>query len=161
MLPNWRPPAIEVQSKSKPVRDFVAWAHCAPVVSEKARACLAPALGHLVEFLPLIQVKSKQLYAVNVLNVIDCLDIAHSRIMFDPAEPGRIVDVIRFVFEASRLRSDPVIFKVPEDTGCAFISQTVVDIIVANQLTGSLLLNPSANPFAVVLPQSPDVWRPV
>jgi len=161
MQPNWQTPSIEILNKSKPVRDFVSWMRAAPVVSEKARTYLDRCIGNRVEFLPLIQIKRKQLYAVNVLNVLDCLDIVRSDVLFDPSEPGRIVDVIRFVFEPNKLPADPVIFKIPEDTGSVFVSQAMVDVIVACQLTGSLLLNPSANPFSVVLPRSPDVFKPV
>jgi hypothetical protein len=94
------------------------------------------------------------------LNVIDCLDIARSEVQFDRVEPGRIVDVIRFVFDPRKLPSDPVIFKVPEDTASVFVSETVMEHIVGHQLKGSLLVNPSANPFSWVLPQSPDVLKP-
>ncbi|MCW5552937.1 MAG: hypothetical protein KIS67_12355 [Verrucomicrobiae bacterium] len=148
-------------NKSKPVRDFISWMLAAPVLLERAVAAIKPLIERHVEFLPLTEIERKPLYAVNVLNVIDCLDTAKSDILFSPSEPGRIVNVFRFVFDPTRLSEDPLIFKVPDDLGCVFVSQTFVNVVISQQLRGSLLLKPNASPFSAVLPASPDVLKPV
>jgi hypothetical protein len=160
MLADWRPPKFQILGKSKPVRDFVSWMTCAPVVSEKAKNCLKDCLGDRVEFLPLIHIKNKQLFAINVLNFIDCLDVNQSDVAYSSEDPARIITVYRYVFDPSKIPADPVIFKVPQDGNHTFISRTVVDIIVANQLTGSVLVKPGADFLASVF-GSPDVLRPV
>lgn len=158
---GWHPPPVEVLNKSKPVRDFVSWMLAAPVLSERAVTALRPLISPYVEVLPLIEVKRKQLYAINVLHLIDCLDLARSEVTWSSTDPERVLNVRRFVFDPARLPADPVIFKVPEDTGEVFVSQSFVEAVIQHRLTGCLLIKPEANPFCVVLPDSPDVFRPV
>jgi hypothetical protein len=151
---------VRISNKSKPVRDFIAWMLDAPAVSERARSKLEAHLGERVEFLPLIHVKGVQVYAVNVLNMIDCLDIARSEVAFSASKPGRVVSVIRFALDERKIPSDPVIFKVPE-SGIVFISSSVADLIVEHRLSGALLVEPTASPFAATIPGRPGVWKPV
>src|SRR6266498_5463530 len=87
MAQSWRSPPITVLNKSKKVLDFTSWMLSAPAVSERAKSALGNCVGGQAEFLPLIRVKGVQIYAMNVLNTVDCLDIAKSQIVFDPSEP--------------------------------------------------------------------------
>lgn len=158
---SWEAPNLSILNKSKPLRDFTSWTLQALVISEKAKICLDPLIGRYVEFLPLVQIKTKQLYAINVLNILNCLNVERSSILHSPTNPDRIMSVHRFAFDEEKFLLDPIIFKVPEDLGCVFVSGTFVEAVIKNRLKGSLLLNPGANPFANILPNSPEVFKPV
>ncbi|MGV3774760.1 MAG: imm11 family protein [Verrucomicrobiales bacterium] len=160
MRNTWCPPGIEILNHRKPVRDFVSWMLTAPVVSKRAKECLEDFLTDTVEFLPLMKVKRVQLYAINVINVIDCLDVGRSEVHYDSATGKSIVNVHRFSFFMERIPPDARIFKVPEDTGSVFVFQNFIDKVIKHQLTGSLLQNPASNPFSVILDPGPDVIVP-
>ena len=153
----WQPPSVELRCARKPVRDFVHWMDAAPVVSQRAMDCLKPMLGDKVEFLPLITVKKVRLYAINVLSVINCLDIHRSTVDF--SSDGFIGSLARLVFYDSKFTVDPVIFKIPQSRNHVFVSESVSGLIIANRLSGCVLIKPSANPFARLLPDHPDVLR--
>jgi hypothetical protein len=140
MAAGWKPPAVLVKTK-KPARDFIAWLLTAPVVSERAKTCLQNMIGPRAEFLPLIELRGKQFYAMNVLNVVDCLDRTQSEITYWPPDSNRVSNVWRWIFDYNRIAGDPVIFKVPEDGG-VFVTQVFADELAKHGLTGAKLLNP-------------------
>lgn len=80
MAEDWRAPAVELRNKSLPAQDFVSWMLAAPVISDRARQVLEPVLGGACEILPLLSIKRRPYFAVNVVAVIDCLDYAESEI---------------------------------------------------------------------------------
>ena len=159
MSATWRSPRIEVSNRSKPVQDFVSWMLSAPVVSTRGKECLEALLDNAVEFLPLIEVKTVQLYAINVTNVVECLDIRHSDLLRD-STTGEIINVRRFHFDLERIPPHTTIFKVPEDTGYVFVFQAFIDAVVKYKLTGTLLQSPASNPFSGLFPNSPDILIP-
>lgn len=158
---HWTPPKFKLLNQSKPVRDFVSWMLSAPVVSQRARNALLTHLGDRVEFLQLGKVKNNDLYAINVLNKVDCLDVAKSDVLFSDSDPARILSVHRYSFDLNRFQCDPIIFKIPEGPGEVFVTDSFVRIVVENKLSGVLLVRPEANPLATLISNSKDVYRPV
>lgn len=67
-----------------------------PVFSDKALAALSPLLGDSIEALPL-NCRSHQLFAIHVLELLDCLD--QSRSLIERFDDGSIMDIERFVFK--------------------------------------------------------------
>jgi len=122
MARGWHPPKFSIVYPYRPVRDFVSWSD--PIVSERAKNCLEPVIGPFVEFLPFASIKGKSFYAVNVLEVIDCLNRRAS-------EPC----VGKFVFNEKKLRPVPI-FKVPKVTHI-FVSDVFAQIVVDHKLTGA------------------------
>ena len=68
MAYDWEIPPAKMIGKSGKTADFVSWMLRAPVISEKARKCLAETCGELVEFLPFHSIKNQKYYVMNVLN---------------------------------------------------------------------------------------------
>lgn len=90
IIRDWKPPEIRIVGKSRRVRDFVSWMNSVPVISEAAKNALDPLIGDHCEILPLIELKKKHYFAVNVLTTIDCLNREDSDILYSTKNPGRI-----------------------------------------------------------------------
>ncbi len=106
----------------------------------------------MAEFLPLIRVKGGELFAVSVLNVHDCLDRARSTLVMDPLVPHQVVNVMRAVFDATKLPDDVLMFKVPEDYSWVFVSDAFLKLVEDNGLSGALVTDASASPFSICFP---------
>lgn len=83
------------------------------ILTEKGRKAVEKTTAPHVEFLPLAEVGGHELFAVNVITVLDCLDRQASNVSFSPDEPTRVIHVAKFVFAPQRLKKAPI-FKVPE-----------------------------------------------
>ena len=141
MAATWVSPVFTVSSKSRPVRDFISWFSAAMVVSERAKESLEPLIGRNVEFLPFATIKGSKFFAVNVIEVIDCLDHKASGVTHSPDDATRIIHVERFVFDNARLRNVPL-FKVPEWPGEIFVSEEFAKIVEDKKLAGAGFDNP-------------------
>jgi hypothetical protein len=135
MRQDWRPPKFSVHCQSRPIRDFVSWSLSAPLVTERARAGLEALIDPYVEFLPFATIKGQSLYAVNAIEVVDCVDKEASEITYAPDEPERAIAVSKFVFDEKKVRPLPI-FKVPE-TMHLFVSDAFAEAVVRNKLTGA------------------------
>jgi hypothetical protein len=98
------------------------------------------------------EIRDCRLFALNVVNLVDCLDRARAQLITSPTEPGRIVNVMRFAFDHSELTDDPVIFKVPEALGDVFVSQSFRDAVAKHDLTGAVFLDPTESLFSGLIP---------
>jgi hypothetical protein len=136
MVSSWKPPAFDVLRRAKPIRDFVSWSGSVIVVTARAKDRLERLIGPYVEFLPLATLKGKELFAVNVVEVVDCLDRKASKITPSRDDPSRIVHIGRFVFDRTRLRNVPV-FKIPEWPASIFVSEEFARAVVSGRLTGA------------------------
>lgn len=143
MKNGWQPPEIRIMSKTRPLKDFVSLMLKSPVFSEKAKNALESLIGKYVEFLPLIELKNRLYYAVNVIYLADCLD--HDKTVFTYVQ-GKIICIedIQFIYEKI---PDVPIFKVPQDIGTVFVRQPFVDVVIQNQLTGAIFFDPNAKLF--------------
>ncbi len=98
MARTWTPPPeLKICNKSFRNPDFLSFSICAPAVSQKAKDALELLIGQDCEFLPLVTVKKKHYYALNVLKVIDCLDLKKSEIQYGCPDSTRIGYVQRCV----------------------------------------------------------------
>ena len=155
MAETWEPPTdLRWIYKSRKVRDFVSWFHGAPVISERARQVLRPLLDGHTEILPLITVKGRQYYAVNVLTVVDCLDRDKSVIWYTKDGSGRILDIRQHVFDPERTQPVPI-FKIPESTSAVFVTRPFVDAVIKAQLAGAQFVDPTTDPLHKILKKLP------
>jgi len=148
MKGDWVPPLLRISGKSKRLRDFISWMTSAPVVSDKAKKTLEELIAPYTEILPLIELRGKQFYAVNVLKLVNCLDRKRSDIFFSPND-GRIVRVRKSFFLEDRVPDIPI-FKVPEDAGQVFVTRSFVDAVIANGLRGAAFADPGVSPIAAI-----------
>ncbi|HBA85379.1 MAG TPA: hypothetical protein DCZ95_14930 [Verrucomicrobia bacterium] len=144
MREQWNPPPLRIVGKSKRIRDFVSWMRAAPVVSQRAQDVLFPLIGPYVEFLPLIEIRRKSFFAINVLNIVDCLDKERSVIHYATDDPQHILSIPVYVFRESAIPKSPL-FKIPEDTGSVFVTQPFVDTVIKHALWGIGFADPTAN----------------
>jgi hypothetical protein len=147
---HWTPPPIRIQGKSKGLRDFVSWMLSAPVVSQRAKEVLEPLISPYVEILPLIQLRGKQYYAINVLRLVICLDRKRSNIEYSPTDPSGIIYLGETFFLKGRLEDVPL-FKIPETRGEVYVTRPFVDLVIKNKLAGAAFADPSKNPFEAIL----------
>jgi hypothetical protein len=151
MKKNWQTPPVEIRGKSLRLKDFVGWMTKAPVCSERAKHCLEPIIGEYAEFLPLIKIRGKMHYAINVVKMVDCLDLERSEISYFEHDPTRIMDIHTYKFLPERMEDLPI-FKVPQQRGAVvFVTKKFVDIVVANKLVGASFADPSINCWEYVL----------
>lgn len=147
MAGNWTPPPLRIQGQRKRLRDFVSWMLSAPVISQHAKEILEPLIAPYVEILPLIILRGKQYYAVNVLRLVDCLDRAKSTIDYSPTNPSRIINIFETDFIEKQKGNVPI-FKLPETKGEVYVTNSFVELAVKNRLEGADFADPSANPFS-------------
>ena len=150
MAERWNPPSLTIDGKALRLRDFVSWMIQAPVISDVARSALEPLVSKSVEFLPLIELRKKRYYAMNVLRLVDCLDRSESEILYSPDDPERILTINKFQFDRGRIISAPI-FKIPDDPSCVFVMQAFIDAVIDSRLTGAKFADPTVNPWAPVL----------
>lgn len=146
---RWRPPNVKVLGKTRPLRDFVSWTLEAPVISEGAMRLLSPLLQDSCEFLPLIRLRGKEYFAVNILEVVDCLDEATSDLWISPTDPKHIIGAGSFVFNERKLKAVPV-FKTPQYLLAVFVTIPFVDAVKENGLTGAVFSNPGQNKLSML-----------
>jgi hypothetical protein len=146
MVGIWAPPPVKVDGKSLRLRDFVSWMLQAPVVSLKAKECLEPLISPFVEFLPLVELRGIAYFAMNVIQLVDCLNYGDSEILYSKSDPDRILRIKEYRFRSDRVRTVPV-FKVPEVPSDVFVMQPFVDLIIRTRLTGAKFADPGVNPF--------------
>ncbi|WP_053600437.1 imm11 family protein [Bacillus sp. FJAT-18017] len=69
----WETPQVRIYKKGKK-SDFPSGLLSVPILSEKAVEVLSGLLTDKAELLPLMTTENEKYYAVNVLNVLDCID---------------------------------------------------------------------------------------
>jgi hypothetical protein len=151
MAEKWAPPVVRILGKKNRIPDFVSWMHSAPVLSERAVTALEPLIGEYCEFLPLIEVRGKQLFALNVVSVVDCLDRGGSDILYSSSNPMRILQVSSYAFAEERLQEGLPIFKIPEELGAVFVRKAFVEAVISNGLRGSAFGDPSVEPMSKLM----------
>ena len=148
---NWpQPDYIRIEGKSKRLRDFVCWMSSAPVLSKKAVAALEPLIGQHCEILPLIELRGKPYYALNVLTTVDCLDNAASDILYATDDPSHILAINSYKFIEDKLPLNIPIFKIPDDVGCVFVTRTFIDTVIQHGLRGASFEDPAVEPFGKI-----------
>ncbi len=142
-LPDtWTFSNIEICKKSYPVRNFIGWMLQVPVVTEKTKDVLYPLISPYVQFLYMTTIKKKKLYAINVLQLENCLDLEKSDVIYSSDDPERIINVGKVVFNKSKIPSFPI-FKLNPYIGKIFVDENFVKLVIDNKLKGAHFVEPS------------------
>lgn len=141
MTSTWKPPTFEVLRKSRPLRDFISWFGSAMILTSKAKSAIEQLITPHVEFLPFVELKGHKLYAVNVIEVLDCLNRKASHVTFSSDDSTRVIHIEKFAFIPQRLKKVPI-FKVPERPQAIFVSEEFAQVVVKAKLKGAGFDNP-------------------
>lgn len=144
MKDQWNPPPFKIAGKSAKLREFVSWMTTAPVISEKAKKALEGLISPCAEILPLVKLRGKPYFALNVTCVVDCLDLAKS------VERGAKNNFGEVYFDPKRIRDVPI-FRAKGDLGELFVTEAFVDAVLKSDLQGAAFQNPAEDPFGYVL----------
>ena len=99
---------------------------------------LVPIIHDSVEFLP-VKCETRNLFVVNVLRVIDCLDHDHSRLVKSPST-GKVLMIDQYSFYDG-CTDNHNIFKIPEMlTNHVFVSDEFKATVEDNNLGGLLFI---------------------
>jgi hypothetical protein len=151
MMAGWQPPVIDVRGgPRKRLPDFVSWMLSAPVITSKAKLALEPLIAPHAEILPLRAVRKTQLYALNVLTLVDCLDEQASEIVYSPDTPGRIVNVLAFSFKDGCVPDAPI-FKLATYPSDVFVTRPFVASTRSAGLVGAAFADPTVNPLPLLM----------
>jgi len=125
------------RNRGKPV-DFPSLMGLGLAFSERALNVLDPLVGRSIEALPLDCVNCGQdkFFAINVLDVVDCLD--EPRCIFDRASTGYILWIDRYAFRPGSLEEHHI-FKVPQlIVGCVLVSPEFKRWVEESGLVGAV-----------------------
>ncbi len=133
MINDWDPIWIEeVKINSKKYDACTFGSH--PLFNEKAVEALRDLMAGKVEILPYLH-KSEKYFAINVINMTDCLDIPNSDVVIDK-KYNFIKDIRRFSF-IETLVADETIFKIPQRKGTlTLVTDRFRDRVIEAKLTG-------------------------
>ena len=139
MSEPWPLPPLTVLGKNKQLPDFVGWMLRVPVVSQRAMESLKPVVNGDVQFLRFHDLRGKPYYAMNILRVENYLD--EGRSVSSVAQDGTRYNYRSHVFKDDLPESLPPIFKA-RGSSLVLVTQSFVDVIIANNLTGVCLQDP-------------------
>jgi hypothetical protein len=161
MIVGWQAPEIDARAgRGKRIPDFVSWMLTAPVISPRARQVLEPLIAPHVEILPLLKLRGSDLWAVNVMTLVDCLDEDRSEVAYSP-DDGRIMNVVTFGFKEHCVPDVPI-FKLASYPADVFVTRSFVDQVLAAGLHGAAFGDPAVNPFPLILKgKSLNVVKPL
>lgn len=159
MMARWVPPEVSLSGKSKKLADIMGWAIGAVLLSQRAKLLLEPVLANFVEFLPFYDIKNKPYFAMNVIQQMsaDILDIQKSNFLI-PAEGVKTAENVK-ILDAAVFKdlpdNLPPIFKIrirPDYLDAEiYVTQTFVDLVLQDQLTGIELANPAERALPYIL----------
>lgn len=134
MIEHWHPIEVNFESEARKIPgDFPSIGGLPPVFSHKAIAVLGQLINESVEILSL-KPFSLNLYAVNVTQVIDCLDESKSKIK--RFSDGGIMRIEKYIFHDNCI-GHANIFKIPQQLrGRIYVSHTFKMAVEENNLKG-------------------------
>lgn len=131
---SWQPAAMEVNTSGGPLSDFP-MDTVPPKLSKRAWDVLRPLIGKAVEALP-VATPFGTYFALNVLDVIDCLDYPRSEFTYYPASMGgEMHRIIKYHLKSSLIRDKPI-FKIPEEMTKVIVSEEFKELVVGASLEG-------------------------
>ncbi|MCM3746257.1 hypothetical protein M3223_02710 [Paenibacillus pasadenensis] len=132
-LQNWT--FIEIETLYKKKYDCFPHYLCGvPIFSEKVKLVLEPYLNNEVEFLPLGH-KHLKLYAINVTNVLDCVDWDRSDIQ--KFNDGSFAGFNKLVFDFTKIPPNTYIFKYKERaTTYVYVTELFKELVEKFKLKG-------------------------
>lgn len=130
----WRPVEVRIETleQGQILGNFLRMSGAGFTCDIKALHILTPLIGHMVEFLPL-HCEDSEFFMINVIKVIDCLDTERSE--FEHLSYKRIPRVSKYVFKANCV-DDTSIFKIPENLGATFVTNSFKNSVENNGLIG-------------------------
>lgn len=155
MPSDWQPPECVIHGKSYPVKDFVGWMLSAPVISEKALCVLRPLIEPYVQIFYLATIKSKRVYALNVTEIVDCLDIDRSSVSY--LADNQIDHIDTAIFKESNVSDMPAIFKLPQNKSMAFVTREFVQVVLDNKLQGAHFVDPADGMWFIKPPEESGI----
>jgi hypothetical protein len=134
---TWTPFRIECDRRLRRT-DFPGLPGGAPVVNARALAVLKPVLGASVEPLPLL-CDDGPMFALNVLDNVDCLDLDASDVLMSPSDSSKILMVDEYVFKPGAIGTR-YMFRIKGMTAgvSVFVTSLFRDVVEKNGLVGLL-----------------------
>ena len=118
----WQPITIEANTSRGPLSDFPLCPMGPPIFSQKAWDALQPLISDAVEALP-VTTPFGIYFAMNVLDVIDCLDYGQSEMSYYPASmDGGLHRIIKCQLNSDLIKHKHI-FKIPERMTQAIVSE--------------------------------------
>ncbi|SEM83736.1 imm11 family protein [Lihuaxuella thermophila] len=132
---DWKPIEMFVPDAKKelPKSDFPNFLTDVPIFNQNAKNAFYELLRPNGEFLPVI-IEGEKHYAFNTINRIDALDEEASDVKRFKSS-GRIMKVIKYKFIPEKVQGQ-VIFKIPQDPGSVYVSNTFLAKYQEHELTG-------------------------
>lgn len=132
---SWKAVPVVVNCCDGNPGDFPSLYIGTPVFSKRAWLALQPLIGDSVEALPILYPDSTTYYTMNVLEIVDCLDVANSEISRNGVT-GNVSWIHRFSFKRDKLRGKHL-FKIPEAPSLfVFVSDDFKRIVEEHNLRG-------------------------
>jgi uncharacterized protein DUF1629 len=120
-----------------------------PVVSERLMAFLRSREVANTEFMPvkIIDHKDKEVttpyYVMNPLSVVDCIDVAKSKLRWNNIDPELISSISKLVLDSAALDPTLLVFRPKHKEGRIFVRRDLADAILAGHFTGLDFVEPS------------------
>lgn len=113
--------------------DFPSFRLGIPVFSRKTLDILGPYINNYVEFLPLVH-EEMDFFAVNVINVIDCVDRQRSKVK-TLISTGDSLGYEKIVFSSEKIPEHTLIFKVNGSLGI-YVTDHFIELVNLHKLKG-------------------------
>ena len=137
-LPDeWIAKGIEIKRKNRPLLDFIGWMQRAPAITDYTKKILEQYISKFVQFVYITSLKRKKIFALNVIQSIDCLDLYKSEIKYS-SNGDRILYFKSYYFDEKKIDEikEIPIFKVPQVPDEIFVNKKFADYIVSKNLRG-------------------------
>ncbi len=126
-------PIIENGNELLPLGDYPHFE--VPIISERAYNILDPHIGNFVELLDVkISGSTDNYFALNVINVLDCLDLEKSKIKWFK-NSSKIMRITKYVFKDIESESS-FILRPLHYQKTILVNEKLIQIIESNQLEG-------------------------
>lgn len=135
---DWQPPSASILARRRHDGDFFEVYANVFGVGARAREALTPICDGAVEFLPVAGVDDRNLYLLNVLPVLDCLDEA--RTVFSRLG-DLIVSVERYAFQPDRVEGHHVFRVAGFETDRIIASEALRAVVERSGLRGCRFRN--------------------
>lgn len=118
----------------KPIGDIFSVEVSSFILNEKSYKILYPYIKNEAQIFK-VKCENDNLYVVNIINIIDCLDYDKSEINRFPSS-GRVMRVIKYVFKIEKLKN-ATIFKLPEfPKGISYVTEEFKNVVEENNIKG-------------------------
>lgn len=134
---TWVQPPLELTEGK--VFDVVSYVEPSAIVfNEKAKMKLLPFIGNEVEFLP-VTFRNMNLYVVNVVNMVDCLDRERSELYY--RDDGKTVRAVRYYVFRDCIPNNTYLFKIPESKSATILcTDSFKNLVESTGITGAKCL---------------------